>query len=108
MIVDSTALPEQVVADVVTSSFRSAGQRCSALRLLLVQEDIADGVDRDARRARWTCWCSAIRPIRATDVGPVIDQAAYDKLMAYRAARAGQMAQDARRARRRACSCRRP
>ena len=44
MIVDSTALPEQVVADVVASAFRSAGQRCSALRLLLVQEEIADGV----------------------------------------------------------------
>jgi RHH-type proline utilization regulon transcriptional repressor/proline dehydrogenase/delta 1-pyrroline-5-carboxylate dehydrogenase len=42
MIVDSTALPEQVVADVVTSSFRSAGQRCSALRVLLLQEEIAD------------------------------------------------------------------
>ncbi|MDG6746234.1 aldehyde dehydrogenase family protein, partial [Staphylococcus aureus] len=44
MIVDSTALPEQVVADVITSSFRSAGQRCSALRLLLVQADVADNV----------------------------------------------------------------
>jgi RHH-type proline utilization regulon transcriptional repressor/proline dehydrogenase/delta 1-pyrroline-5-carboxylate dehydrogenase len=43
MIVDSTALPEQVVADVITSSFRSA-QRCSALRLLLVQADVADNV----------------------------------------------------------------
>jgi RHH-type proline utilization regulon transcriptional repressor/proline dehydrogenase/delta 1-pyrroline-5-carboxylate dehydrogenase len=48
MIVDSTALPEQVVADVVTSAFRSAGQRCSALRVLLLQEEIAD--------ARWRCW----------------------------------------------------
>ena len=42
MIVDSTALPEQVADDVVTSAFRSAGQRCSALRLLCVQEDVAD------------------------------------------------------------------
>ena len=41
MIVDATALPEQVTDDVVTSAFRSAGQRCSALRLLCVQEDIA-------------------------------------------------------------------
>ena len=65
MIVDSTALPEQVVADVVTSSFRSAGQRCSALRLLLLQEDIADGDRSRCSRARWTCSCSAIRPIRA-------------------------------------------
>ena len=44
MIVDATALPEQVTDDVVTSAFRSAGQRCSALRLLCLQEDIADGV----------------------------------------------------------------
>ena len=42
MIVDATALPEQVADDVVTSAFRSAGQRCSALRLLFVQEDVAD------------------------------------------------------------------
>jgi RHH-type proline utilization regulon transcriptional repressor/proline dehydrogenase/delta 1-pyrroline-5-carboxylate dehydrogenase len=44
MIVDSTALPEQVVDAVVQSAFRSAGQRCSALRLLCLQEDIADGM----------------------------------------------------------------
>ena len=49
MIVDATALPEQVADDVVTSAFRSAGQRCSALRLLCVQEDVADGADRDDR-----------------------------------------------------------
>jgi len=42
MLVDSTALPEQVVDDVVSSAFMSAGQRCSALRLLFLQEDIAD------------------------------------------------------------------
>ena len=42
MIVDSTALSEQVVRDVVISGFQSAGQRCSALRLLLLQEDIAE------------------------------------------------------------------
>ena len=42
MIVDATALPEQVADDVVTSAFRSAGQRCSALRLLFVQDDVAD------------------------------------------------------------------
>ena len=42
MIVDATALPEQVADDVVASAFRSAGQRCSALRLLCVQEDVAD------------------------------------------------------------------
>src|SRR6185369_1098907 len=44
MIVDSSALPEQVVADVVTSAFDSAGQRCSALRLLYVQEDVAERI----------------------------------------------------------------
>ena len=83
MIVDSTALPEQVVADVIASSFRSAGQRCSALRLLLVQEDIADGL--------LEMLGGAINTLRigdpgdpATDVGPVIDRAAYDRLMAYR------------------------
>src|SRR5206468_3407828 len=42
MIVDATALPEQVADDVVTSAFRSAGQRCSALRLLFLQDDVAD------------------------------------------------------------------
>ena len=44
MIVDSTALPEQVVDDVISSGFQSAGQRCSALRVLFLQEDIADNV----------------------------------------------------------------
>ena len=83
MIVDSTALPEQVVADVIASSFRSAGQRCSALRLLLVQEDIADGVIEMLSGAMETLRIGRSGD-PATDVGPVIDQAAYDKLMAYR------------------------
>ena len=71
MIVDATALPEQVTDDVVTSAFRSAGQRCSALRLLCVQEDVADpivamiaGAARelgDRRSAR------AVDPCRAGD-----------------------------------------
>ena len=60
MIVDATALPEQVTDDVITSAFRSAGQRCSALRLLCVQDDVADRVldmvegaarELDARRS---------------------------------------------------------
>ncbi|WP_405051354.1 L-glutamate gamma-semialdehyde dehydrogenase [Sphingomonas sp. LC-1] len=85
MIVDSTALPEQVVADVITSSFRSAGQRCSALRLLLVQADVADNVIEMLKGAMETLVLGPTgQP--ATDVGPVIDRAAYDKLMAYRAA----------------------
>lgn len=44
MLVDGTALPEQVVDDVITSAFQSAAQRCSALRVLYIQEDIADNV----------------------------------------------------------------
>jgi RHH-type proline utilization regulon transcriptional repressor/proline dehydrogenase/delta 1-pyrroline-5-carboxylate dehydrogenase len=83
MIVDSTALPEQVVADVIASSFRSAGQRCSALRLLLVQEDIADGVIEMLSGAMETLRIGRSGD-PATDVGPVIDQAAYDRLMGYR------------------------
>ncbi|UVO51900.1 bifunctional proline dehydrogenase/L-glutamate gamma-semialdehyde dehydrogenase PutA [Sphingomonas sp. SUN019] len=83
MIVDSTALPEQVVADVVTSAYRSAGQRCSALRLLLVQEDIADGlIEMLSGAMDLLTLGNPADP--ATDVGPVIDRAAYDRLMAYR------------------------
>ncbi len=84
MIVDSTALPEQVVADVVTSSFRSAGQRCSALRLLLVQEDVADTVIHMLMGAMDTLRLGDPGD-PATDVGPVIDRASYEKLMDYRA-----------------------
>ncbi|HEX8384365.1 MAG TPA: L-glutamate gamma-semialdehyde dehydrogenase [Sphingomonas sp.] len=83
MIVDSTALPEQVVADVVTSAFRSAGQRCSALRLLLVQEDVAEGVLHMLSGAMDTLRVGDPGD-PATDVGPVIDRAAYDRLMTYR------------------------
>ena len=50
MIVDATALPEQVADDVVTSAFRSAGQRCSALRLLCLQDDVADRMIADDHR----------------------------------------------------------
>ena len=84
MIVDSTALPEQVVADVVTSAFRSAGQRCSALRLLLLQEEIAETTIEMLKGAMDTLRLGDPAD-PATDVGPVIDQAAYDRLMAYRA-----------------------
>ncbi len=84
MIVDSTALPEQVVADVVTSAYRSAGQRCSALRLLLVQADVADTVIEMLKGAMDTLRLGAPGD-PATDVGPVIDRAAYDRLMGYRA-----------------------
>ena len=61
MIVDSTALPEQVVVDALASAFDSAGQRCSALRVLCLQDDVADAAARHARRARWRSWSSATR-----------------------------------------------
>jgi RHH-type proline utilization regulon transcriptional repressor/proline dehydrogenase/delta 1-pyrroline-5-carboxylate dehydrogenase len=79
MIVDATALPEQVADDVVTSAFRSAGQRCSALRLLCVQEDVADRmVEMIAGNAR-ELKIADPREI-STHVGPVIDREAKDKL----------------------------
>jgi RHH-type proline utilization regulon transcriptional repressor/proline dehydrogenase/delta 1-pyrroline-5-carboxylate dehydrogenase len=81
MIVDSTAQPEQVVADVLTSAFDSAGQRCSALRILCLQEDIADHVLEMLRGAM-----AQLRlgdPARlSTDIGPVIDAEARDALLA--------------------------
>ena len=88
MIVDSTALPEQVVVDVVTSAFRSAGQRCSALRLLLLQEEIAEAMLEMLAGAMETLVVGDPAD-PATDVGPVIDQGAYDRLMAHRAATSG-------------------
>ena len=83
MIVDSTALPEQVVVDVVTSAFRSAGQRCSALRLLLLQEDIAEPTLAMLKGAMDTLVVGDPGDPR-TDVGPVIDAAAYERLETYR------------------------
>jgi RHH-type proline utilization regulon transcriptional repressor/proline dehydrogenase/delta 1-pyrroline-5-carboxylate dehydrogenase len=85
MIVDSTALPEQVVQDVVTSAFRSAGQRCSALRLLVLQEDIAERTLEMLKGAMDSLIVGDPADPR-TDVGPVIDQPSYDKLMGHRAA----------------------
>jgi RHH-type transcriptional regulator, proline utilization regulon repressor / proline dehydrogenase / delta 1-pyrroline-5-carboxylate dehydrogenase len=83
MIVDSTALTEQVVQDVVTSAFRSAGQRCSALRLLLIQEDVAERTLEMLAGAMDTLIVGDPAD-PATDVGPVIDEAAYRRLMEYR------------------------
>ncbi|MDT9598092.1 bifunctional proline dehydrogenase/L-glutamate gamma-semialdehyde dehydrogenase PutA [Sphingosinicella rhizophila] len=83
MIVDSTALPEQVVVDVVTSAFRSAGQRCSALRLLLLQEEIAERTIEMLEGAMDTLRIGDPAD-PATDVGPVIDRDAYDRLMGHR------------------------
>jgi RHH-type proline utilization regulon transcriptional repressor/proline dehydrogenase/delta 1-pyrroline-5-carboxylate dehydrogenase len=85
MIVDSTALPEQVVQDVITSAFRSAGQRCSALRLLVLQEDIAERTLEMLSGAMDTLIVGDPADPR-TDVGPVIDRPSYDKLMGRREA----------------------
>ncbi|RZI70042.1 MAG: L-glutamate gamma-semialdehyde dehydrogenase, partial [Variovorax sp.] len=79
MLVDSSALPEQVADAVVQSAFRSAGQRCSALRLLCVHEGIADHVIGMIRGA--AAELSGGDPaLLATDVGPVIDAEAFDNI----------------------------
>jgi RHH-type proline utilization regulon transcriptional repressor/proline dehydrogenase/delta 1-pyrroline-5-carboxylate dehydrogenase len=82
MIVDSSALPEQVVRDVLISSFQSAGQRCSALRVLFVQDDIAEKLEEMLVGAMGEL--SVGDPaLLATDVGPVIDEAAKEILEAH-------------------------
>ncbi len=82
MIVDATALPEQVTDDVIASAFRSAGQRCSALRLLCLQEDVADRMLQMI--------IGAARELEVGDprapsvqVGPVIDQEARTRLVTW-------------------------
>jgi len=82
MVVDSTALPEQVVDAVVQSAFRSAGQRCSALRLLCVHEGIADGVIEMLRGALAELKVGDPAEL-ATDVGPVIDDEAFTGICAH-------------------------
>ncbi|MEO0346675.1 MAG: bifunctional proline dehydrogenase/L-glutamate gamma-semialdehyde dehydrogenase PutA [Pseudomonadota bacterium] len=79
MIVDSSALPEQVVADVVQSGFNSAGQRCSALRILCVQKDVAPRVIELLKGAMLELNIGDPAEL-ATDVGPVIDTEARDVL----------------------------
>jgi len=75
MIVDSSALTEQVVVDVLASAFDSAGQRCSALRILCLQEDVADDTLKMLRGAMAECRMG--NPERlTTDIGPVIDNEA--------------------------------
>jgi RHH-type proline utilization regulon transcriptional repressor/proline dehydrogenase/delta 1-pyrroline-5-carboxylate dehydrogenase len=82
MIVDSSALPEQVTRDAVASAFRSAGQRCSALRVLCLQEDIADKTI--AMIAGAMAELNVSDPaLLATDVGPVIDAEALTRLEAH-------------------------
>jgi RHH-type proline utilization regulon transcriptional repressor/proline dehydrogenase/delta 1-pyrroline-5-carboxylate dehydrogenase len=79
MIVDSSALPEQVVTDAVTSAFGSAGQRCSALRILCVQEEVADRVEELLAGAMDELVVGD-PGLLATDVGPVIDAEALATL----------------------------
>lgn len=84
MIVDSTALPEQAIADLLTSAYDSAGQRCSAARVVFVQDDIASGFIKMLQ--------GAVEELKvgdpldyATDVGPVIDEDARASLNAHKA-----------------------
>jgi len=79
MMVDSTALPEQVVTDVVASAFQSAGQRCSALRVLFVQDDVADRII-DLLRGAMEELQVGDPLLHETDVGPVIDGIAKTNL----------------------------
>ncbi|MBP9973439.1 MAG: bifunctional proline dehydrogenase/L-glutamate gamma-semialdehyde dehydrogenase PutA, partial [Comamonas sp.] len=82
MIVDSSALAEQVVGDVLTSAFDSAGQRCSALRLLCVQADVAERQLTMLREALQE-WSLGNPDRQSTDVGPVIDEEARAQIEAH-------------------------
>ncbi|WP_419906115.1 bifunctional proline dehydrogenase/L-glutamate gamma-semialdehyde dehydrogenase PutA [Hoeflea sp.] len=82
MIVDATALPEQVADDVIMSAFRSAGQRCSALRILFLQDDVADRMLEMIEGATRELHLGL--PQRAdTDVGPIIDEGQRSMLAAH-------------------------
>ena len=80
MIIDSTSLPEQVVRDVIRSAFASAGQRCSALRVLFVQQDVADRIIPMLRGAMMERVIGD-PTLHKTDIGPVIDQQAQQGLL---------------------------
>jgi RHH-type proline utilization regulon transcriptional repressor/proline dehydrogenase/delta 1-pyrroline-5-carboxylate dehydrogenase len=80
MIVDSTALPEQVIDDVITSAFRSAGQRCSALRVLCLPEPTADRLLHLLAGAMGELRIGDPSKLE-TDIGPVIDEAAQKNLL---------------------------
>ena len=82
MVVDATALPEQVADDVVTSAFRSAGQRCSACRILYVQEDVAEGMLGTVQGLAATLRLGDPAD-PATDMGPVIDADALGRLRGH-------------------------
>jgi RHH-type transcriptional regulator, proline utilization regulon repressor / proline dehydrogenase / delta 1-pyrroline-5-carboxylate dehydrogenase len=95
MIVDSTALPEQVARDVLSSAFDSAGQRCSALRVLFVQDDVADKMIHMILGAMDELSIGDPFDL-ATDIGPVIDEAARNGLQEH----ADRMVREARLLRR--------
>ena len=82
MLVDSSALPEQVVIDVISSAFHSAGQRCSALRVLYLQNDVAERTMNLLAVAMNELVIGDPRKL-VTDVGPVIDQVALTGLQAH-------------------------
>ena len=86
MIVDSTALPEQAVRDILASAFQSAGQRCSALRVLYVQKDVEQKMLDMLKGAMAELAVGDPWQV-ATDVGPVIDEEARDGIAAYCAAK---------------------
>ena len=90
MIVDSTALPEQAVRDIVASAFRSAGQRCSALRCLYVQEDCAPAITEMLCGAMAELSIGDPRWLK-TDIGPVIDAEAKAAIDGYVDARASRV-----------------
>jgi RHH-type proline utilization regulon transcriptional repressor/proline dehydrogenase/delta 1-pyrroline-5-carboxylate dehydrogenase len=82
MLVDSSALPEQVVIDVISSAFHSAGQRCSALRVLYLQNDVAERI-MDLLAGAMNELVIGDPRMLVTDVGPVIDQAALAGLQVH-------------------------
>jgi RHH-type proline utilization regulon transcriptional repressor/proline dehydrogenase/delta 1-pyrroline-5-carboxylate dehydrogenase len=90
MLVDATALPEQVTDDVIMSAFQSAGQRCSALRVLYVQEQVAENMVRMIEGRARTLKLGD--PAEATtDIGPIIDETARERLRSYVETRKGQI-----------------
>ena len=82
MLVDSSALPQQVVEDVIRSAFHSAGQRCSALRVLFLQDDVADTILELLAGAMQELVIGLPWQL-STDVGPVIDERALTELTAH-------------------------
>ncbi|AVF02605.1 MULTISPECIES: bifunctional proline dehydrogenase/L-glutamate gamma-semialdehyde dehydrogenase PutA [Devosia] len=90
MVVDTTALTEQAVRDIIASAFQSAGQRCSALRVLYVQEEAYERTMEMLKGAMNELAVGNPWALK-TDVGPIIDVAARDKILAYIEARKGRL-----------------